>query len=208
LQIQKKTGTGTIMTPEEMKARTLEYGLRVIRVVRSLPREMVSQEIGRQLLRAGTSVGANYRAACRSRSDKDFLARLGVVEEEADESLYWMELLVQSGLVKREQLSPLMKEGNEILSIVVASLITVKRRTRGKGPPGPVEEHKRGAIPCASSPQVALSSPQSEIRNPDSETTIPPSSIPNAGPGIRNPKSQIPNPKSQIPNPKSPMGGP
>ena len=75
------------MTPEEMKERTLQLGLRVIRVVEALPRTRASDVIGRQLLKAGTSVGANYRASCRSRSDADFLARMGVVEEEADETI-------------------------------------------------------------------------------------------------------------------------
>jgi four helix bundle protein len=118
------------MTPEEMKKRTKEYGLRVIRLVAALPRNPVCDVIGRQLLKAGTSVGANYRAACRSRSDADFLARMGIVEEEADECLYWMEMLVGTSLVAEKRIRGLMDEGQEILSIVVASIRTVKSRTR------------------------------------------------------------------------------
>ncbi|HUU92052.1 MAG TPA: four helix bundle protein [Phycisphaerae bacterium] len=116
------------MTPEEMKQRTKRFALRVIRVVVALPRSNVTDVIGRQLLRAGTSVGANYRAACRSRSDGDFLARMGIVEEEADEALYWMEMLVEASLVKADRLADLRREGEEILAIVVASLKTVKKR--------------------------------------------------------------------------------
>jgi len=116
------------MTPEEMKQRTKRFALRVIRVVAALPRSNVTDVIGRQLLRAGTSVGANYRAACSSRSDGDFLARMGIVEEEADEALYWMEMLVETSLVKADRLADLRREGEEILAIVVASLKTVKKR--------------------------------------------------------------------------------
>ena len=82
------------------------------------------------MLRSGTSVGANYRAACRARSTADFIAKMGIVEEEADESVYWMELLVESGIVKAELLEPLTKEGNEILAITVASINTARKRMR------------------------------------------------------------------------------
>ena len=118
------------MTPAEMKTRTQEFALRVIHCVESLPKNRVSDILGRQLLRSATSVGANYRAACRSRSDADFQARMGIVEEEADETLYWMELLVQANLVKRDRLENLMQEAEELLRIVVASIKTVKNRTR------------------------------------------------------------------------------
>ena len=89
------------ITPEQMKNRTKQFALRVIRVVQSLPeRNRAADVIGGQLLRAGTSVGASYRAACRAKSTADFIRKLGTVEEEADGSLYWMELLIESGLVK------------------------------------------------------------------------------------------------------------
>jgi len=116
------------MTPDEMKTRAKQFGLRVIRLAASLPRNRMGDDIGRQLLRAGTSIGANYRVACRSRTDKDFLARMGIVEEEADEALYWLELLADDGIVTAERLVDLQTEGNEILAIVVASNNTVKRR--------------------------------------------------------------------------------
>ncbi|HAU36354.1 MAG TPA: four helix bundle protein [Phycisphaerales bacterium] len=118
------------MTPAEMKARTQKFALRVIRCVESLPKNRASEILGRQLLRASTSVGANYRAACRSRSDADFQARMGIVEEEVDETLYWMELLVQAKLVKIIRLEKLMQEAEELLRIVVASIKTVKNRVR------------------------------------------------------------------------------
>jgi len=133
------------MTPAEMKRRTKEFGLRVIRLVAALPRNRASDVLGRQLLKAGTSVGANYRAACRSRSDADFLARMGIVEEEADEAVYWLEMIAAAGLLKEERLTKLLQEGQQILAIIVASIRTVKARTR------------------------RARSRQSEIRNPKSE---------------------------------------
>jgi four helix bundle protein len=111
---------------EEFKERTKAFALRVIRLVSSLPSGKVPDVIGGQLLRAGTSVGSNYRAACRARSEKEFCAKLGIVEEEADESLYWMELLVDEKLVKANLLQDLMQECTEILAMVVASIRTVR----------------------------------------------------------------------------------
>jgi four helix bundle protein len=116
------------MTPEEMKQRTKAYALRVIRVVQALPRSEVARELGNQLLRSGTSVGANYRAACRGKSRADFINKLKIVEEECDESLFWMEILVESGLVPAPRLAVLQQEGSEILAIVVASLRTIRSR--------------------------------------------------------------------------------
>lgn len=116
------------MTEEQFKRRTKQYGLRIIRLVQSLPNGRVASTIGRQLLRAGTSVGANYRAACRGRSRADTLSKLAIVEEEADETLYWMELLVDAGLVPNEQLRDLMNEGDEIVAMTVASIKTLRKR--------------------------------------------------------------------------------
>ncbi len=110
--------------------RTKMYALRVIQLVEALPTTATSRTIGHQLLRAGTSVGANYRAACRPRSSADFIAKLGIVEEECDESLYWMELLIETGIIEAKLLSELMQEGNEILAMVVASIKTAKARYR------------------------------------------------------------------------------
>jgi four helix bundle protein len=117
--------------PKDLRERTKRFALRVIRLVASLDRRAASQVIGRQLLRCTTSVGANYRAACRARSRAEFIAKLGIVDEEADETLYWMELLVEAGLVDHTRTELLMVEGNEILSIIVASIRTARKHSRG-----------------------------------------------------------------------------
>jgi four helix bundle protein len=116
------------MSREAMKQRTKQYALRIIRLVCSLPRTQLARHIGGQLLRSGTSVASNYRAACRGRSRAEFLSKLGTVEEEADESLFWQEVLIESGVVKARLLAELMRGGNEILSIVVASRKTTRAR--------------------------------------------------------------------------------
>jgi four helix bundle protein len=103
------------MTQTEMKCRTKQYGLRVIKAAQALNEDYVSRTLGSQLLRSGTSVGANYRAACRGKSTADFINKLKMVEEECDESLYWMEMLVESGLATEKRLAALMSEGDEIL---------------------------------------------------------------------------------------------
>jgi four helix bundle protein len=117
------------MTRHEFKQRTKGYALRVIKVVDALPGDMVSQTLGKQFLRAGTSVAANYRSAVRGRSRADFIAKMGIVEEECDESLLWMELLTESGRIKPKRLNQLMAEGHEILAITVASIKTARRGT-------------------------------------------------------------------------------
>lgn len=118
------------MDREELKRRTKQFGLRVIRLVESLPKNRTAEVIGNQLLRSGTSVAANYRAACRAKSKADFISKMGTVEEEADESLYWMELLIEAGIVKQELLEPLMQEANEFLAITVASINTARKGKR------------------------------------------------------------------------------
>jgi four helix bundle protein len=109
------------MREQELKERTKKFALRVIRLVRALPRGADATTIGRQLLRSGTSVGANYRAACRARSKDEFMAKLGTVEEEADEAAFWLELIVESGLVKEHLVEPLHTEANELVAIMTAS---------------------------------------------------------------------------------------
>jgi four helix bundle protein len=118
------------MTTRELKERTFEFGIRVVRAVESLPKSDVGRELGRQLLRAGTSVGANYRAAARARSRADFIAKLGIVEEECDESAYWMEVIITLKLLKAARLEKLQAEANELLAIIVASIRTARRRRR------------------------------------------------------------------------------
>jgi len=109
------------MTREEMKARTKAYANRIVKLCSALPNNWVARTLGQQLLRSGTSVGANYRAVCRAKSKSDFINKLRIVEEECDESLFWMELLVDNQLVKAKRLAPLMKEASEILAIIVST---------------------------------------------------------------------------------------
>ena len=120
------------MTQEEMKTRTKQFALRVIRLVESLPNRKVANVIGNQLLRSGTSVGANYRASCRAKSTADFVHKLSIVEEEADELIYWMELLVEGKIIKENLLENLMNEADQILSIIVSSIKTVKEKRNPK----------------------------------------------------------------------------
>ncbi|HXV81220.1 MAG TPA: four helix bundle protein [Candidatus Binatia bacterium] len=94
-----------------------------------MPKSRTAGVIGRQLLRSATSVGANYRAACRGKSTADVLARLAIVEEEADESAYWLEILIEAKIVSEDQVAALLKETNEIVSMTVASIKTLRRRT-------------------------------------------------------------------------------
>lgn len=112
--------------------RTRKFALRIIKFVQSLPPDETSRVIGKQLLRSGTSVGANYRAAERAKSDAHFISKLGDVEEECDETIYWMELALEAGLVKPARLKNLLTEANEILAITVASINTAKKRTNSK----------------------------------------------------------------------------
>jgi four helix bundle protein len=114
------------MTREEMKGRTKTYANRVVKLCSALPNNWIARTLGKQLLRSGTSVGANYRAVCRAKSTSDFINKLRIVEEECDESLFWMELLVDNNIIKPTRLAGLMKEANEILAIVVSSAKTAR----------------------------------------------------------------------------------
>ena len=116
------------MTELEFKKRTKEIALRIIKLVDSLPPASSAQIIGKQLLRSGTSVGANYRAACRAKSTADLIHKLSIVEEEADECLYWRELLNDSGIVAEKKLSKLYSDVNEILAMTVSSIKTMRAR--------------------------------------------------------------------------------
>ncbi len=111
---------------EELKRRTKAYALRVMRLCDAIPDSPAGRVIRGQLLRAGTSVGANYRAACRAKSPADFIAKMGTVEEETDESLYWMELLIEGDLLPKDRLTDLMAEGDELVAIFVASINTAR----------------------------------------------------------------------------------
>lgn len=118
------------MTREEMKNRTKRYANRIVKLCSALPGNWVAQTLGKQLLGCGTSVGANYRAVCRAKSNSDFINKLRIVEEECDESLFWMELLVDNNLIRPSRLRDLMKEADEILAIVVSSPKTARTSAR------------------------------------------------------------------------------
>jgi len=115
------------MTPEDMKKRTKMFGLDVIRLIDNIGNSLAARVIGGQLIRAATSVGANYRAACRGRSKREFIAKLGIVEEEADESAYWMEMLVDAGMITETKVRRLINEANELVAITAASYMTAKK---------------------------------------------------------------------------------
>jgi len=122
------------MNEREFKERTREFGLRVVRLVTSLPKGRVEDVLGKQLLRSATSVGANYRSACRARSRADMLSKLAIVEEEADESVYWLELLVDANVVTAKKVEALRAEGGEIVAMTVASIKTLRSREKIQNP--------------------------------------------------------------------------
>lgn len=112
---------------QDLRVRTKQFALRILRLYRALPAKEDARIFGRQILRSGTSVGANYRAACRARSKAEFISKLGIVLEEADETVFWLELLLEGGIVEHEKLDGLLKEAEELTSIFVTSLCTAKR---------------------------------------------------------------------------------
>jgi four helix bundle protein len=116
------------MTTDDLKKRLKVFALRIIKLSESLPNNITGNTIAKQIIRSGTSLGANYRSACLGKSDKDFLNKLKMVEEELDETLYWLELIVESGLVKANLLDELMKENLELYKIIISSIITMKKK--------------------------------------------------------------------------------
>ena len=116
------------MDEQLFKQRTKQFSLGVIRLVENLPSTRIADVIGRQLLRCGTSVGANYRAACRGKSVADVLSKLAIVEEEADEAAHWLELLIEAGILPEGDVSELLREANEIVAMTVASIKTLRGR--------------------------------------------------------------------------------
>ena len=135
------------MTEDEFKRRTKQLGLRVIKLVDELPRKRSADVIGRQVLRSGTSVGANYRAACRAQSPKDMIGKLRIVEEEADESVFWLELICESGLMPEKRLKSLLQESGEILAMTVASIKTLQRKVNNQRlTPSQTRANRKSAI--------------------------------------------------------------
>jgi len=117
---------------EKIKKRTKQIGLEIIKLIDELPSKPSVWEISKQIIRSSTSVGANYRAACRAKSTPDFINKLKIVEEEADETMYWLEILEESELVNSDSVTIIKKEIDEILSIVVASLKTLREKVNRK----------------------------------------------------------------------------
>lgn len=117
---------GDTLNEKEMKQRTKRFALDIIGLIAELPKSTEGRIIAGQLVRCATSVGANYRAACRAKSKADFISKLGIVEEEADESCYWLEIIIEGEILSIERVTPLLKEANEITAIIVAS-----RKTAG-----------------------------------------------------------------------------
>ena len=108
--------------------KTRKFALDIIRFIDKMPRNTTSFVISKQIVRSATSVGANYRAACRARSKPEFIAKMGIVEEESDESHYWLEIIQESGLARTDMVMPLMKDADEITAMVVASIKTAKHK--------------------------------------------------------------------------------
>lgn len=115
------------MKSAELKERTKQFALRVIRMTDTLPRKMSADVLGRQVLRSASSVAANYRAACRAKSKPDFIAKMSIVEEEADETVFWLEMIADSELIPAKKLTELLREANELTAIAVASILTARR---------------------------------------------------------------------------------
>ncbi len=164
------------MTEVELKARTKKLALDVIELIRQIERGLVSDVLVRQLIRCATAVGANYRAACRARTDAEMAAKLGIVEEEADEVLYWIELLVESQTLSDSSVAATRTEAEEILRIVVASIKTIRSRIPNRA----VVREETAAY----------------------DDFLPESDLPNPQSAIDNPKSLSPNPQSPIHNPQ------
>jgi len=136
------------MNNDELKQRTKVFALRVIRMTKTLPREMNADVLGRQLLRSATSVAANYRSACRAKSRADFVSKMGTVEEEADESALWLELIEESGLLPAAKLGDLRREADELTAIAVASIRTAR---------------SAAVTPRTATPHSALRTPHSDL---------------------------------------------
>ena len=122
------------MTRDEFRTRTFRFGVRCIRLAESLPKSLAAQIAAKQLIRCATSVGANYRAAIRGRSRGDFVSRMGIVEEECDEALYWIEVILELALVPAARTSELQREANEILAIAVSSIKTARKNSKSQTP--------------------------------------------------------------------------
>jgi four helix bundle protein len=116
--------------PEDLRERTKAFALRIVRFFQSLPRTDIARTLGRQVLRSGTSVAANYRAVCRARSKAEFISKIGIVLGEADETVFWIEMLIETKTVPKAKLEELLKEANELVRVFAASARTAKGNIR------------------------------------------------------------------------------
>ena len=139
---------GELVPQVDLKDRTRAFALAVVQLVEEMPHGRAADVIARQLLRAGTSVGANYRAACRARSRKEFLAKLGIVEEEADEAQFWLDIVAERRLCSTDRVSSLRDEARQLVAIVVSSIRTARRTPRSI-------PHSAFRIPHSSGPQCS-----------------------------------------------------
>jgi four helix bundle protein len=117
-----------ITLPEQLRKRTKEFALRIVRLFRELPKKDEARMIGKQVFRSGTSVAANYRAVCRARSKAEFIAKMGIVVEEIDETVFWLELQVETGIIAEGQMKSLLEEAKELLAIFAASHLTSRKK--------------------------------------------------------------------------------
>lgn len=117
---------------KDLRIRTKLFALRVLKLVEALPKTSSGRTIGSQIIRSGTSIGANYRIICRARSKKEFISKLGIVIEEADETIFWLELIIESELLKEERIEPLLQEAKELLAIMIASSNTAYKNKRNE----------------------------------------------------------------------------
>ncbi|MEP6956425.1 MAG: four helix bundle protein [Chthoniobacterales bacterium] len=122
------------MNRDEIKERTKQFALRVMRLIDAMPNSAKGRAIAAQLVRSGTSVAANYRAACRGRSRAEFIAKIGVVEEEADETALWLELIIADKLLTEKKVQPLLSEANELTAIMAATYISARRNSKASEP--------------------------------------------------------------------------
>ena len=126
------TITTAKVTREDLKGRTMAFAVRIVRLFRSLPKGKEANVIGRQLLRCGTAVGANYHMACRARSRADFISKLGIVIEEADESVFWIQLLIEAEILPDKRLAALRQEARELTAIFTAARTTARKNDEVK----------------------------------------------------------------------------
>ena len=132
------------MNPQELKERTKRFALRVMRLVDALPKSAKGRALASQLARSGTSVAANYRASCRARSRAEFISKIGVVEEEADETALWLELIIDDKILPQKKITPLLNEANELVAIMAVSYISASRKnsTRTRKSQSAISNHQ------------------------------------------------------------------